>query len=79
MKRVLRYLHRVTMGLNLLANTVLGGDPFMPVSARAGLAREEGSRTGAAMCEFLDWVDWHDGDAPEGDHCAVAVRNYRAR
>jgi hypothetical protein len=72
-----RWLLAMSMALNQLANTILGGDPDMSVSARAGLAREHGARGGRIACHLLDWIDPHDGDRPIGDHCTIAVRNHK--
>lgn len=70
-----RYLLSLSMAFNQLANVVLGGNPDMSISARAGYARARGAKFGTGVCHVLDWLDWHDGDAPEGDHCQKAVNH----
>lgn len=70
------YFLSLLMALNQLVNTIAGGDPDMAVSARAGYARERGSKVGAAICHTLNWFDLRDAQAPEGDHCTLAMRNY---
>lgn len=72
----MRWLHAVVIALNQLGNAVLGGQPDMTISARAGIAREHGSGFARGACNVLDWLDPRDGDAPQGDHCVIAVRNY---
>lgn len=64
------------MALNQLGNALTGGNPDMTVSARAGYAREHDSKFASSVCTVLDWVDPRDGDAPEGDHCDIAVKNH---
>jgi hypothetical protein len=55
-----------SMGLN----TLMLGDPTMTVSARAGYARQEGSKVGRNVCRVLNVIDLkNDGDDPDGDHC----------
>jgi hypothetical protein len=79
LRRARRFLGVVWLAANQTVNTLIGGDPQMTMSARAGYARERGSRAAAGACRFLDVLDLRDGDAPEGDHCDIAVRNYEAR
>lgn len=78
-----RYLLRISMALNQFASTVTGGDPDMAVSARAGYARERGSKGGTAICRVLEFMDPHwvnDRRGPDtklaGDHCEIAVYNH---
>lgn len=71
-----KWLGAVVMALNQTFNALLGGDPDMAVSARAGYARARGSRFGSAVCRVLDWLDPRDGDAPQGDHCDIAIKNH---
>jgi hypothetical protein len=63
------------MALNQLGNALMGGNPDMTVSARAGYARHD-HKFAAGVCEVLDWVDPRDGDSPDGDHCDIAVKNH---
>lgn len=69
------WLGAVVMALNQLVNALMGGNPDMSVSARAGYAREHGSKVGAGACHLLDWLDPRDGDSAQGDHCEIAVRH----
>jgi len=71
-----KWFRAVIMALNQLGNALMGGDPDMTVSARAGYAREHDSKGAARVCTFLDWVDPRDGDSPDGDHCDIAVKNH---
>lgn len=79
MRRLKRWLIGVLMAANQLGNAILGGDPDMSVSARAGYAREHGSKFAAGVCRVLDWVDPRDGDSLEGDHCMIAITNHELR
>lgn len=75
---MLRWLGALSMAVNQLLNVATGStNPDLSLSARAGLAREHGSKVGAGACHLLDWLDPHDGDSPKGDHCTIAVRNHR--
>ena len=73
---MMRWLASVVMALNQLGNALLGGNPDMTVSARAGYARAKGAKLGAGVCEVLDLLDPRDGDSPKGDHCDIAVTNH---
>ena len=72
------WLLAVSMGFNQLFNVLTGGNPDMSVSARAGYARDKGAKLGAGVCHLLDWLDPHDGDGPEGNHCDVAVQHHES-
>lgn len=76
MRRFKRWGVSVLMALNQLGNALTGGNPDMSMSARAGYAREKGSKGGALACKLLDWLDPRDGDSPNGDHCEIAIRNF---
>jgi len=76
LRRVKRWFFGLTLALNQLGNAILGGDPQMTISARAGFAREKGAKFGAGVCHVLDWLDYRDGDSPNGDHCQIAIVNY---
>lgn len=78
-----RYLLNLSMALNQLASAILAGNPHMSTSARAGYARERGSKGGAFVCHLLEAIDPHlinDKRPPEtkipGDHCSIARFNY---
>lgn len=73
------WLRAVIVTLNHLGNVVLGGDSDMTISARAGYAREHGSKISMGVCHVLDWIDYHDGDSPRGDHCDIAVDNHERK
>lgn len=77
-----RYLLALSMAANQLFNALIGGNPQMSTSARAGYAREHGSRGGRIMCSVLEAVDFHPFRKPELsalDHCAIAMLNYESR
>ena len=71
-----RWISGVVLALNQFGNALLGGDPQMTISARSGYARAKGAKVGTAVCHVLDWLDYRDADGPQGDHCAIAIRNY---
>jgi hypothetical protein len=73
--RIVKWFLSVVMALNQLGNALTGGDANMTMSARAGYARRDGSKFGKGMCHVLDWLDKRDGDAPEGDHCDLAMKH----
>lgn len=52
-----RYLWRILISLDQLANTLLGGDPDETVSSRLSRAMDRGSRVGAVGCAILDRLD----------------------
>jgi hypothetical protein len=76
---VRHWLVAVAIAGNQLANALMGGSPHMGPSARAGFAREHGSKGGRIACHLLDWVDPRDGDGPHGDHCDQSVAIYWVR
>lgn len=69
-----RYLLGLTITLNLFANAVLGGEPGMTISARAGFARAHGNRMGTFWCAALDSVF-----LGRTDHCNDALLGYLER
>ena len=69
------FLLGLSMAFNQLANAMLGGNPDMSISARAGYARDHGAKFGAGVCHVLDWLDPHDGDSPKGNHCDIAIQH----
>ena len=80
---VTHYLLAVALACNQLGNAILGGDPGMTTSARAGYARAQGHHLGAGVCRVLEWLDPHlvnDKRPPAtkipGDHCQIAVTNF---
>lgn len=77
-RRIKRWALAIALASNHLVNALIGGDPNMTVSARAGYARDKGSKFAAGTCHVLDWLDPRDGDAPQGDHCDIARENNRS-
>ena len=78
----MRYFIHILIALNQLGNTIIGGDPQMSMSARAGFAREHHSKLGTYWCSTLDLFDHHHPNVkyPDGaDHCTIAVIDYRER
>lgn len=73
----MKYFLGLLMAFNQLGNAILGGNPDMSVSARAGYAREHNSKVGTGACHLFDWIDPRDGDGKEGDHCDIAVRHHK--
>lgn len=78
-----RYLLNLSMALNQLASTILGGNPHMSTSARASYARERGNKGGAFVCHLLEAIDPHliNDKRPlevkiPGDHCKIAQWNF---
>lgn len=69
------WLLAVSMAANQFVNAVTGGDPDMSVSARAGFAREHGSKAGTAICRVLEFVDVHPFGNDSGDHCGIAMKH----
>lgn len=74
-----KWVGAVLIALNQLGNAMLGGQPDMAISARIGLARDNGSKAAVVWCHVLDWIDPRDGDGPRGDHCAMSVDVWRER
>ncbi len=75
-----RYLLGLSLSLNVLASAVLGGDPTVTVSARAGHARERGATAGRVVCAILNVLDITvDGQTASGDHCTKAVLHEQER
>jgi hypothetical protein len=76
---VLHWIGAINLVVLHLGNAMMGGSIHSTPSARAGYARERGSTMGAGVCHMLDWIDPHDGDSPNGDHCTIAMRHDRER
>lgn len=77
-----KWILAVSMAANQFFNALIGGNPQMSTSARAGYAREAGSRGGRVACAVLEAIDFHPfrTDVDRNlDHCQIAVRNYEAR
>lgn len=55
-------------------NVITMGQPGMTVSARAGYARDNGSKVGAGLCRVLDVVD-----LKSHDHCTNAIIAHEVR
>lgn len=73
---------RVLIAANQAANALIGGDPQMSMSARAGFAREHGSKLGTYWCATFDLFDRHHPNVRyplNADHCTIAVIDYRLR
>lgn len=80
MHRLKFFLTGLSLAVNQLVNAMTGGAPEMTVSARAGYARERGSKAGTAVCRVLEAMDVHPySNEPGTDHCQFAIRNYEAR
>lgn len=73
------WLLAVSMAANQLVNALTGGNPQMSVSARAGYAREHGSKGGIVTCRVLEFLDVHPFSHTKEDHCQIAIRNYETR
>jgi len=77
---VKHWLLRIMIASNQMINALIGGDPQMSMSARAGFAREAGSHLGAFWCKVLDVPDIHHHNPKypdDADHCTIAILNYR--
>lgn len=78
----MRYLLRILIATNQLSNALLGGDPQMSMSARAGFAREQHSKLGTFWCATFDLMDHHHLNPRypvDADHCTIAIVDYRLR
>lgn len=64
------YLWNILVALDQLLNALLGGDPDMTISGRAGRAIEEGR---CALCRALCWLL----DYVDANHCARAAAKER--
>lgn len=64
---VKRWAGGVLIGIDQLANTVVGGLPDETLSSRFGRMVKDGrkSRTGSIACAVLDAID--------GDHCSSSI------
>lgn len=60
-KAALRYIRNVLKGLDILANTIMGGEPRETISERAARLRDNGVAYGCVLCRMLDVI--------ERDHC----------
>jgi hypothetical protein len=69
-KAFLRYLRCVLKGLDLFANTVIGGVPRETISEGAARLRDKGVLYGCVMCKLLDLF--------EKDHCSIVRDKLRA-
>lgn len=64
MKFIKLWFANVLLGIDVLGNAILGGDPYETISSRAG----KSDRMWACyLCRFLDWL--------QEDHCKKAVNN----
>ena len=59
------YLLNVLIGLDHVANTLIGGSSDITISASAGYARNNGKAWGCILCRILDWI--------ETNHCSLAI------
>jgi hypothetical protein len=69
-----RYLTRIALEIDILANVLLGGDTGQTISARAGdwaIRQDRGTRRriGGALCGLLELAD--------PGHCAEARANWQ--
>lgn len=76
--KILHYIGAIGIAGNQLLNALIGGNPQMSLSARAGFSREAGHRSGRMACRFLNTIN-PDGDGPYQDHCDMAIRAYWER
>jgi hypothetical protein len=66
--KIKKYILNILISIDQLSNTILGGDPDMTISGRAGRALKEGRCVLCRpLCWFLHLVDHN--------HCARADRN----
>ena len=56
-----QYLVNILVGVDQLANAVLGGDPMQTISYRSAMAEEEHKRWGCVLCRWLSKI--------QKDHC----------
>ena len=56
-RAVFTYLKNIAIGLDQLANAILGGDPDETISSVAGKARNDGLIWGCWLCKILDAID----------------------
>ncbi len=76
------YFLRILIVTNELLNVVLGGNPQMSMSARAGFARAHGSFMGTFWCDFLERTAARNFVHPrpvDMDHCNTSILKYQAR
>ena len=58
---VKQYLVNILVGVDQLANAVLGGDPMQTISYRSAMAAATGKKWGCILCKFLGMI--------QKDHC----------
>jgi len=51
------WLWNVLIGIDQLANAILGGYPDETISSRAAKAKHKGKHWGCVLCKLLDLVD----------------------
>lgn len=61
----MKYFFNILLGLDQLANAILGGDPQETISSRADKAMREGKRWGCILCKVLSLI--------QKDHCQKSV------
>lgn len=70
MRKPVKYLANLAISIDQLANTLLGGDPDMTISARMGRAIRNGR---CRLCRPVCWVL----DKIDPGHCAKADKSER--
>jgi len=63
------YCYNVCISYDQWVNSALGGDHDQTISARAGIARNEGSKWGTRFANFIDWLF----SPLEKNHCEKAI------
>jgi hypothetical protein len=53
----------------------MGHYPDSTVSAHLAQKRLQGSKVAAGVCHVLNVLDYRDAQAPEGDHCDIALKH----
>lgn len=66
MKHIL-YFKNLMLGLDVFANTLIGGAPSDTISGRAGRAARDNKVWGKVLCYLLNHID--------PTHCAKAILN----
>lgn len=62
MELIKLWFANVLLGIDVLGNAILGGDPFETISSRAGKSTKAWA---CYLCRFLDWL--------HKDHCKNAM------